>query len=275
MIQRIGPCWLALALLLWCVLCPFGAPFVTAPVHRLKDAHCILVLGPGGLVRRFCRRDGSPLKSRALPVIATLSEWQPPAGTVTSAAPVASVAPVTNEAMSAALSVSPSNTQRLVATLIEYQAPAVSKEASSILAGGASSEDTSWIGWLAVPVIVAAFVYYVFNNQPSSKDGNSKPTTSVSPAVATAGAAPAPSTEAAPAPTTAASPASGFAQVFTPGQRVRLLYPPKLAGKEGSIVGPAGPASWAESDCFAVQLASGSIFYFASKSLESAVPARA
>lgn len=64
------------------------------------------------------------------------------------------------------------------------------------------------------------------------------------------------------------SPTAGELQ-FTPGQRVTLTQPPAMAGKQGSIVGSM------EGNRFAVQLASGSIFHFATESLRDATPVRA
>jgi hypothetical protein len=51
-------------------------------------------------------------------------------------------------------------------------------------------------------------------------------------------------------------------EAFTPGQRVTILAPPALAGKEGEIVASAA------GDNFAVQLASGSIFHISSENLQ-------
>lgn len=56
---------------------------------------------------------------------------------------------------------------------------------------------------------------------------------------------------------------------FAPGQRVILTQPPAMAGKHGSIVGPA------EESSFAVQLTSGSIFHFATETLRDATQGRA
>eukprot|EP00930_Biecheleria_cincta_P070313 TRINITY_DN57956_c0_g1_i1.p1 TRINITY_DN57956_c0_g1~~TRINITY_DN57956_c0_g1_i1.p1 ORF type:complete len:511 (+),score=88.69 TRINITY_DN57956_c0_g1_i1:59-1591(+) len=56
---------------------------------------------------------------------------------------------------------------------------------------------------------------------------------------------------------------------FVPGQRVTFTHPRSMAGKYGSIVGPA------EGNSFAVQLTSGSIFHFATESLQDATPVRA
>eukprot|EP00930_Biecheleria_cincta_P095989 TRINITY_DN87874_c0_g1_i1.p1 TRINITY_DN87874_c0_g1~~TRINITY_DN87874_c0_g1_i1.p1 ORF type:complete len:257 (+),score=32.37 TRINITY_DN87874_c0_g1_i1:25-795(+) len=255
--KRIAPYWFALALLAWCVSGPFGAVFAAAPPHRSKDAHCILVSAPEGLVRSCCRSDGSALTSRVMatmvewraPSGTTLSEWQPPAGTELLKA---------DEATSA-LSGSASQTSRMVATLVEYQPAVVEKQATSAALSGGASVDVAYVGLLAALVLAAAFLYNTLRRS-SSKAGNPEPVAPAPPAVAAGGAAPAPS--------------MGDALVtrFTPGQRVRLVYPPKMAGKEGTIVGPAG---WAENDSFAVQLASGSIFYFATEHLQNAVPVRA
>eukprot|EP00930_Biecheleria_cincta_P024610 TRINITY_DN1759_c0_g1_i8.p1 TRINITY_DN1759_c0_g1~~TRINITY_DN1759_c0_g1_i8.p1 ORF type:complete len:249 (+),score=82.05 TRINITY_DN1759_c0_g1_i8:64-747(+) len=51
---------------------------------------------------------------------------------------------------------------------------------------------------------------------------------------------------------------------FTPGQRVSILSPPALAGKQGTIVGPA------LGEAFAVRLESGSIFNIATTSIQDA-----
>jgi len=51
---------------------------------------------------------------------------------------------------------------------------------------------------------------------------------------------------------------------FTPGQRVTLIAPPAMAGKQGTIVGPALGES------FAVQLESGSIFNVATQNIQDA-----
>eukprot|EP00931_Biecheleriopsis_adriatica_P086589 TRINITY_DN6121_c0_g1_i1.p1 TRINITY_DN6121_c0_g1~~TRINITY_DN6121_c0_g1_i1.p1 ORF type:complete len:859 (+),score=172.13 TRINITY_DN6121_c0_g1_i1:34-2577(+) len=52
--------------------------------------------------------------------------------------------------------------------------------------------------------------------------------------------------------------------VFTSGQRVRLLHPHAMAGKQGTIVGPA------PGEAFAVEFDSGSVFHIAITSLQDA-----
>jgi len=52
---------------------------------------------------------------------------------------------------------------------------------------------------------------------------------------------------------------------FTPGQRVLILGPPAIAGKQGSVVGPA------LGDTFAVCLDSGSVFNVATENIQDAV----
>lgn len=73
---------------------------------------------------------------------------------------------------------------------------------------------------------------------------------------------------AAAAPPLSESPSAGELQ-FAPGQRVTLTQPPRMAGKQGSVVGSA------EGNSTAVQLASGSIFNFATESLRDATPVQA
>eukprot|EP00931_Biecheleriopsis_adriatica_P067723 TRINITY_DN417_c0_g1_i13.p1 TRINITY_DN417_c0_g1~~TRINITY_DN417_c0_g1_i13.p1 ORF type:complete len:395 (+),score=146.28 TRINITY_DN417_c0_g1_i13:178-1185(+) len=74
-----------------------------------------------------------------------------------------------------------------------------------------------------------------------------------------AAAAAAPAASYAPTPATAAQDEEELE--FTPGQRVTLLAPPAMAGKQGTIVGPALGES------FAVQLDSGSIFNIPTESI--------
>merc|ERR1712003_572561 len=92
-------------------------------------------------------------------------------------------------------------------------------------------------------------------------------------------AAPAPSVAAAPAPSVAppvapAAPAkSGQAAddelEFTPGQQVRILAPPAMAGKLGSIEGPT-----TIKDTWKVRFESGSVFEFQTQNLQDmAAPA--
>jgi len=85
-----------------------------------------------------------------------------------------------------------------------------------------------------------------------------------------AAAAPASFAAAAPAPQVSSAPQVSAAGQddeeleFTPGQRVTLLAPPAMAGKQGTVVGPA------LGDSFAVQLESGSIFNFATGNIQDA-----
>eukprot|EP00931_Biecheleriopsis_adriatica_P038782 TRINITY_DN2216_c0_g2_i4.p1 TRINITY_DN2216_c0_g2~~TRINITY_DN2216_c0_g2_i4.p1 ORF type:complete len:801 (+),score=204.81 TRINITY_DN2216_c0_g2_i4:69-2471(+) len=90
---------------------------------------------------------------------------------------------------------------------------------------------------------------------------------------ATAPVTPAPTAAApvTPAPTMAASTSSGSTEEeeleFTPGQKVTLLGPPAMAGKAGTIVGPA------LGDAFAVRFDSGSIFNIATSMIQDAAGA--
>jgi len=75
------------------------------------------------------------------------------------------------------------------------------------------------------------------------------------------------------APAVAAAPAkSGQATddelEFTPGQKVKLLAPPAMAGKMGSVEGPAG-----SKDTWKVRLESGMVFEFQTQSLQDIAPA--
>jgi len=74
------------------------------------------------------------------------------------------------------------------------------------------------------------------------------------------GAAPAAASPMAAAPVVASTPAAAAGDdeelAFQPGERVTLTAPPAMAGKQGTVVGPA------LSGTFAVQLESGSIFNF-------------
>eukprot|EP00930_Biecheleria_cincta_P024609 TRINITY_DN1759_c0_g1_i6.p1 TRINITY_DN1759_c0_g1~~TRINITY_DN1759_c0_g1_i6.p1 ORF type:complete len:481 (+),score=149.76 TRINITY_DN1759_c0_g1_i6:212-1654(+) len=83
------------------------------------------------------------------------------------------------------------------------------------------------------------------------------PIPAAAPAAAPAVAAPAA------APMAAAAPQDDELE-FTPGQRVTILAPPALAGRPGTIVGPALGES------FAVQLESGSIFNIATQNIQDA-----
>jgi len=56
---------------------------------------------------------------------------------------------------------------------------------------------------------------------------------------------------------------------FTPGQKVTFLGPPAMAGKSGTVVGPA------LSDSFAVRLESGSIFNISTENLKALEPSMA
>merc|ERR1711904_85549 len=91
------------------------------------------------------------------------------------------------------------------------------------------------------------------------------------------GAAPAPAVAAAPAPSvvppvapaTAAAPAKAGQATddeleFTPGQQVRILAPPAMAGKLGSVEGPAG-----SKDTWKVRLESGMVFEFQTQNLQA------
>merc|ERR1712072_1361629 len=56
---------------------------------------------------------------------------------------------------------------------------------------------------------------------------------------------------------------------FTPGQQVQILAPPAMAGKMGSVEGPAG-----SKDTWKVRLESGMVFEFQTQSLQDkAAPA--
>merc|ERR1711985_179139 len=56
---------------------------------------------------------------------------------------------------------------------------------------------------------------------------------------------------------------------FTPGQQVQILAPPAMAGKQGSVEGPAG-----SKDTWKVRLASGMVFEFQTQNLQDmAAPA--
>eukprot|EP00931_Biecheleriopsis_adriatica_P038775 TRINITY_DN2216_c0_g1_i1.p1 TRINITY_DN2216_c0_g1~~TRINITY_DN2216_c0_g1_i1.p1 ORF type:complete len:755 (+),score=222.29 TRINITY_DN2216_c0_g1_i1:82-2346(+) len=69
----------------------------------------------------------------------------------------------------------------------------------------------------------------------------------------------------APEPVAAAPAASPEAEVeYSPGQKVVMLSPPAMAGKPGTIVGPAVGGN------FAVQFESGSIFNFAPENMQDA-----
>lgn len=69
----------------------------------------------------------------------------------------------------------------------------------------------------------------------------------------------------APAPAAVATPSKDHEELeYTPGQSVTILAPPALAGKPGTIVGPA------RGDYFAVQLQSGSVFNIAPENIEDA-----
>merc|ERR1712139_699913 len=77
------------------------------------------------------------------------------------------------------------------------------------------------------------------------------------------------------APAMAAAPAAKAAQAtddeleFTPGQQVRILAPPAMAGKQGSVEGPAG-----SKDTWKVRLESGMVFEFQTQNLQDiAAPA--
>jgi len=72
------------------------------------------------------------------------------------------------------------------------------------------------------------------------------------------------------APAVAAAPAqaSDDELEFTPGQQVRLLAPPAMAGKMGSIEGPA-----ASKDTWKVRLESGMVFEFQTQNVQALAPA--
>merc|ERR1719271_2215781 len=56
---------------------------------------------------------------------------------------------------------------------------------------------------------------------------------------------------------------------FTPGQQVQILAPPAMAGKTGSVEGPAG-----SKDTWKVRLESGMVFEFQTQNLQDiAAPA--
>jgi len=81
-------------------------------------------------------------------------------------------------------------------------------------------------------------------------------------------AAPAPSVATPPAPATVAAPAK-VAQTddeldFQPGQQVRVLAPPAMAGKLGSVEGPTTK----KADVWKVRLESGNIFEFPTQYLQ-------
>merc|ERR1712216_702589 len=93
------------------------------------------------------------------------------------------------------------------------------------------------------------------------------------PAVATPPAAPA--VAAAPAPAPAAAPAAAGTDddlAFQEGQQVRILAPPAMAGKMGSIAGPTTK----KADVWKVKLESGNVFEFPTQNLQDmAAPAPA
>merc|ERR1712139_648640 len=81
-------------------------------------------------------------------------------------------------------------------------------------------------------------------------------------------AAPAPSVAPPVAPAMAAAPATAGQATddepeFTPGQQVRILAPPAMAGKMGSVEGPAG-----SKDTWKVRLESGMVFEFQTQNLQ-------
>merc|ERR1712139_633548 len=82
-------------------------------------------------------------------------------------------------------------------------------------------------------------------------------------------AAPAPSVATPPvAPAMAAAPAKAAQATddeleFTPGQQVQILAPPAMAGKQGSVEGPAG-----SKDTWKVRLESGMVFEFQTQNLQ-------
>merc|ERR1719197_51992 len=55
---------------------------------------------------------------------------------------------------------------------------------------------------------------------------------------------------------------------FTPGQQVQILAPPAMAGKLGSVEGPAG-----SKDTWKVKLESGMVFEFQMQNLQALAPA--
>merc|ERR1719335_268900 len=84
----------------------------------------------------------------------------------------------------------------------------------------------------------------------------------------------APTAAAAPAPSVAAAAPAKVAQAtddeleFTPGQQVRILAPPAMAGKQGSVEGPAG-----SKDTWKVRFESGMVFEFQTQNLQDIVAA--
>merc|ERR1719408_102775 len=76
------------------------------------------------------------------------------------------------------------------------------------------------------------------------------------------------------APAMAAAPAKAAQATddeleFTPGQQVRILAPPAMAGKMGSVEGPAG-----SKDTWKVRLESGMVFEFQTQNVQDiAAPA--
>merc|ERR1719343_323429 len=82
-------------------------------------------------------------------------------------------------------------------------------------------------------------------------------------------AAPAPAAATPPAaPAMAAAPAKASQATddeleFQPGQQVRILAPPAMAGKLGSVEGPAG-----SKDTWKVRLESGNVFEFQTQNLQ-------
>merc|ERR1712232_339598 len=90
----------------------------------------------------------------------------------------------------------------------------------------------------------------------------------VAPAMAAAPTKAAPSVATPVAPAISAAPAkSGQATddelEFTPGQKVKILSPPAMAGKMGSVEGPAG-----SKDTWKVRLESGMVFEFQTHNLQ-------
>merc|ERR1712216_123718 len=55
---------------------------------------------------------------------------------------------------------------------------------------------------------------------------------------------------------------------FTPGQQVRILAPPAMAGKLGSVEGPT-----ASKDIWKVRLESGMVFEFQTQNMQALAPA--
>lgn len=233
----------ALISLLWCVSGPSGVLFTAAPNHRSKSKHGNFVSGASALGQRPYRSHESVLTAR---VIAQLVEYQVPAG-MESKLPITVAGEITEE-----------KKRMVVAQLIDYKPPAGMVEMEDA-SGGGSGDGTAVALLIVLGIIVAAIAYIVSTKEKSDQAG-------AAPASAPAAAAASP-------PTAQSTPASAPTATetgppqFAEGHRVSLLGPPKMVGKEGSIMGFIGDKT------VAVQLESGSIFHFAIDNIQHAAAA--